>query len=104
MDVKVCLHQKRYGVEIMVESQFREKSISWVEIDNESGKRNIRTISLGYVEHRVTRKPVSKAKPQPKPTVRLSPISILCRERNSIDINPSRLFYSVKSHDQIVAT
>ena len=48
------------------------------------------TISLGNVEHRVTGKPIAKAKPRPIPTVTLSLISIPVRERNWIDINPER--------------
>ena len=48
------------------------------------------TISLENVEHRITGKLVAKAKPQPKPTVTLSPISALVRERNWMDINPER--------------
>ena len=34
LDVKVCLHQKRYGIEIMVESLFRDRTVSWVRIVN----------------------------------------------------------------------
>ena len=30
LDVKICYHQKRYGVEIMIESLFGDKSASWV--------------------------------------------------------------------------
>ena len=34
LDVKVCLHQQRYGIEIMVESLFRDRTVSWVRIVN----------------------------------------------------------------------
>ena len=34
LDVKVCLHQKRHGIEIMVESLFRDSTVSWVRIVN----------------------------------------------------------------------
>ena len=34
LDVKVCLHQKRDGIEIMVESLFRDRTVSWVRIVN----------------------------------------------------------------------
>ena len=34
LDIKVCLHQKRYGIEIMVESMFRDRAASWVRIVN----------------------------------------------------------------------
>ena len=87
LDVKVCLHQKVYGVEIMVESLFRDRTVSWVRIVNGINKyvtETSETISLENVEHRVTGKPVAKAKPQPKPTVTLSPISVPVRERNWI--------------------
>ena len=32
LDVKVCYHQGRYGVEIMIESLFRDRTVSWVRI------------------------------------------------------------------------
>ena len=31
-DVKVCYHQGRCGVEIMIESLFRDRTVSWVRI------------------------------------------------------------------------
>ena len=65
------------------------------------------TSSLENVEHRVTGKPVARAKPQPTPIVTLSPISVPVRERNWIDIDPERFrqdCFGVKSHDQITAT
>ena len=34
LDVKVCLHQERYGFEIQVESLFRDRKASWVLIVN----------------------------------------------------------------------
>ena len=77
----------------MVESLFRDRIVSWVRIVNGIDKyvtETSETISLEHVEHRVTGKPVAKAKPRPIPTVTLSLISILVRERNWIDINPER--------------
>ena len=66
------------------------------------------TISLENDEHRVTVELVAKAKPQPKPAVTLSSISIPVRERKWIDINPERFrqdcFAASKSHDQITVT
>ena len=38
LDVKVCFHQGRYGIEIMVESLFRDRTVSWVRIVNGIGK------------------------------------------------------------------
>ena len=34
LDEMVCFHQGRYGVEIMIESLFRDRTISWVYIVN----------------------------------------------------------------------
>ena len=34
LDVKVCFHQERYGVEIMIEPLFRDRTVSWVRIVN----------------------------------------------------------------------
>ena len=48
------------------------------------------TISLESVEHRVTGKPVAKARPQLKPAVTLSTISVPIRDRKWIDINPEK--------------
>ena len=108
LDVKVCLYQRRYGVEVMVESLFRDGTASWVRIVNRINKyvtETSETIFLENAEHRVTGKLFAKAKSRPKPGVTLSPISIPVRERISTDINPlSKLFYSVKSHEQISTT
>ena len=93
LDVKVYIHQKRFGIEIMVESLFRDRTVSWVRIVNGINKcvtEASETIHLENVEHRVTGKLVANPKPQPKPAVTLSPISILVRERNWTDINPER--------------
>ena len=111
LDVKVCLHQNRYGIEIMVESLFRGRTVSSVRIANGIDNHVIETsetISLESVEHRVTGKTVAKATPRPMPTVTLSPIPVPVRESNRIDINPERFrqdcFTGIKSHDQITAT
>ena len=91
--VKVCLHQGCYDVEIVIESLFRDRTVYWVRIVNGINKyvtETSETISLENVEHRVTGKLVAKAKPRPMLTVTLSPISILGRERNWVDIDPER--------------
>ena len=43
LDVKVCYHQGRHGVEIMIESLFRDRRISWVRIVNGINKYVIET-------------------------------------------------------------
>ena len=77
----------------MIESLFRDRTVSWVRIVNGINKyvsETSETISLENNEHRVTVKLVAKATPQPKPAVTLSPISIPIRARKWIDINPER--------------
>ena len=57
LDVKVFCHQKRYGIEIMVESLFRDRTVSWLRIVNGINQyvtEASETISLQSVEHRVT--------------------------------------------------
>ena len=65
LDVMVCYHQGRHGVEIMIESLFRDRTISWVRIMNRINKyvtETSETVLLKNVEHTVTRKLVAKAK------------------------------------------
>ena len=91
LDVKVCFHRKSYG--IVVESLFRNRTVSWVRIVNGIDKyvtETSETMSFENVDHRVAGNSVAMAKPRPKPTVTLSPIPIPVRERNWIDINPER--------------
>ena len=84
LDVKVCVYQGRHCVEVMIESLFRDRTVSWVRIVDGINKyvtETSETISLESVEHRVTGKLVAKVRPQLKPAVTLSPISIPIRER-----------------------
>ena len=69
----------------MVESLFRDGTASWVRIVNGVDKYVIETTETtpnGNVEHRSSGKLVAKARPQLKPAVTLSPISILCVKEN----------------------
>ena len=45
LEVKVCHHQGRYGVEIKIEPLFRDRTCSWVRIVN--GSRNVTRDSCG---------------------------------------------------------
>ena len=93
LDVKVCLHQTRYGFEIMIESLFRDRTVSWVPIVigiHQYVTESSETIAREIFEHRVTGRPVAKGRPQLKPAVTLSPISIPIRERKLIDIETQR--------------
>ena len=114
LDVKVSFHQGRYGVEIMIESLFRDRTVSWVRIVNGINKYVTETseeIPVASVEKGCTGKPVAKAKPRPMPTLTLSPMSIPYRERKWIDVDPgkfnqgcfevSKLMIRLSRHDDL---
>ena len=93
LDVKVCYHQGRYGAEIMIESLFRDRTVSWARIVNGINKYVTETSEENPVESiELVRagKPVAKAMPRPKPTLTLSPVSSPYRERKWIDVNPEK--------------
>ena len=95
LDVKVCCHQGRCGVEITIEGLFQDREVSWVRIVNGINKYVTETseeIPVASVENRGTGKPVAKAKPRPKPTLTLTPVSILCHERKWIDVDPGKFY------------
>ena len=84
---------QRYGIEVMIESLFRDRTVSWVRIVKGINKYVTETsenISLASVKLRVPGKLVAKTRPQLKPAVTLSLISIPIRERTWIDVNPAR--------------
>ena len=90
--MKVYPHQGRYRVDIMIESLFRDQTVSWVRIVNGINKYVTETskeISIESVQLVRTGEPVAKAKPRPKPTVTLSPVSVPVHERKWIDIDPA---------------
>ena len=66
LDVEVCYHQGRYGGEIMIESLFRDRTVSWVRILTGINKYVTETseeILVTSVENIGTGKLVAKAKP-----------------------------------------
>ena len=94
LDVKVCYHQRRYGVDIMIESLFRgpnsflgsrrERNQQYVtETSEEIPVESLELVRAGKL--------VAKAEPRPKPAVTLSLISIPIRERKWIDIDTQPL-------------
>ena len=105
-DVKVGCHQGRYGVEIMIGSLFRDRTVSWVRIVNGINK---------YVTETSEEIPVaSVGEPYCEgwaPTKTDSNI-VSCvhswswtkMDRHWTRIIQSRLFWSIKFYDQIVAT
>ena len=84
LDVKVYFHLGRHCVDIVIESLFRDRTVSRLRIVNGINKYVTETseeISIKSVEHGCTGKPVAKAKPRPKLALTLSPVSIPFRER-----------------------
>ena len=76
---KSVIIKGRCGVEIMIESFFRDRSVSWVRIVNGIDKyvtEASQEILVTSVENRGTGKPVAEAEPRPKPTLTLSLASI----------------------------
>ena len=85
LDITICRHQDRYGIEILVESLFRDGTASWVNrYVTETSEISDNT------EHRAAGKPVATARPRLKPAVTLSSVSIPLRDRKWIDINPEK--------------
>ena len=65
LEVMVCHHQGRYGIEVMIESPFGDKTCSWVRIV--SGINNYMTemseeTHVESIGKKSTGKPVAKAK------------------------------------------
>ena len=78
-------------MEIMIESLFRDRTVSWVRIVNGINKYETETsedILVASVENKGTVKPVAKAKSRPKPTLTLTPAFIPYREQKWIDVEP----------------
>ena len=93
LGLMVCYHQGRYGVEIMIESVFRDRTVSWVRIVNGINKYVTETSEetpVARVENGGTGKLVAKAEPRPNPTLTLTPVSIPGRERKWIDVDPGK--------------
>ena len=93
LDVKVCCHQGRHSVKIMIDSLFRARTVSRVRIVNGINKYVTETteeITVASVENGGTGKLVAKAKPRQMPTLTLTPVSIPYRERKWIDVDPGK--------------
>ena len=94
MDRKVCRHEDRYSIEVLVQSLFQDRTASWVRIVNGVDKYVTESVLTKEEEDEASEKPIAKARPRQKPTETLTSASILVRERKWIDIGTQR------SHDQ----
>ena len=74
LDVKICPHDGRYCIDIMIESLFRDQTVSWVRIVNGINKYVTETseeIPIENVQLFIgTGRPVAKAKPKPETCTR----------------------------------
>ena len=111
LDVMVCYHQGRFGVEIKIESLFGDNACSWVRIVNGINKYVTETseeVHVASVGEKSTGKPVAEARPRQTSNLTLSPVSIPYRQRKWIDIEPGnfdkRLSGGVEIDDQIATT
>ena len=97
LDVKLYPHEGRCCTDIMIESLFRDQTVSWVRILNGINKDVTETSEEIPTENVAlfisTGKPVAKAKPKPKSVVNSS-INVLIRERKWTDIDPQLIDHS----------
>ena len=98
MDIKVCRHDDRYSIEVLVQSLFQDRTASWVKIINGVDK---------YVTESMLTKggeDMANARTREKPTVTLTSVSILVRERKwiEIEIQRSQVFWCVTSHYRLL--
>ena len=81
LDVKIYPHEGRYCIDIMIESLFKDQTVSWVRIVNGINKYVTGTseeISIESVQLDTTAgRLVAKAKSRPKPVVNLLPSKFL---------------------------
>ena len=109
LDMKVCLHEDRHSIEILVESLFRDDTVSGVRIVNGIGNYVTESMETKEEEHLASVRPVVNARPRLKPAVTLSSVSFPFRDRKmdihwNTTITWSRVLWSVKSHDPIATT
>ena len=94
LDVMVCYHQGRNGVEIMIESLSGEKTSSWVRNVNGINKNVMEMSEETHVERigeKRAGKLVARARPRPTSNSTLSLVSVPYRERKWMDVDPGTL-------------
>ena len=98
-------HEGRYCIDIMIESSFTDRTVSWVRIVNGINKirhRNVRRNTIENVDLFISiGKLVAKAKPKPKCVVN-SFIIVPIRERKWIDIDPQQFDRSCSEVSKIM--
>ena len=93
LDAKLYPHEGRHCIDIMIESLFKDRTVSWVRILNGINKYVTETTEKTPTENVElfisTGKFVAKAKPKPKYVVSSS-INVTIRERKRIDSDPQQ--------------
>ena len=92
--MKVCRHEDRYSIEVLVQSLFQDRTASWVRIVNGVDTYVTESMLTKKEEDTASEKPIAKARPRQKPTETLTFVYILVLERKWFDIETQR------SHDQ----
>ena len=90
LNIIVCYHDDRYSIEVQIPSLFQDRTVSWVRIVNGVDKYVTESMLTTKEEDIASAKPIAKARPRQKPTVTLTPVSILVRERRWMDIETQR--------------
>ena len=93
LNIKGCHHDDRYSIEVLVQSLFQDRTASWVRIVNGVDKCVTESMLTKKEKDIAAVKPIAKARPRQKPTLTLTSVSTLVRERKLIDIETQR------SHD-----
>ena len=92
LDAKIYPHEGRYCVDLMIQSLFKYRTVSWVRIVNGINKYVTETPEENSIESFQldisTERLVAKAKPRRKPVVNLSSNTVPIIESTWIDVNP----------------
>ena len=81
LDIKVCCRDVGHSIEVLIESLFRDRTASWVRTVSGIGKYVTEAMQPKEEEHRASGRLVAKARPQLKPAVTLSSVSMPVRDR-----------------------
>ena len=109
LNMKVCRHEDRNSIEVLLQSLFQDRTTSWVRLVSGVDKYVTESMLSKEEEDMASVKPIAKTRPRQKLTVTLTSVSIPVLARKWIDIETQRSHdhkcYEVsKSHDSIATT
>ena len=67
LDMKICRHEDRYSIEVLVESLFQDGTASWIRIVSGIDKYVTESMQTKEEEHGASGRLVAKARPRLKP-------------------------------------